>query len=275
MAAVQPDGDVSPYPLTGDAQLNAIACRYQGEAWVTGNDGLLLYTSDGGTSWSAQTTPATSNLRSVATQDSGPVFIAGDGAFLTTSDTGKTWTSLGDGATHFRSVAAAQSGTTVLAVDDNGGVWSYDATTGALARSTAIAGARAVALSPEGDIAVLAGAGLWQSYDAGRSWSPMATDPSLMFDDVSVDDEGGGMAVGTAGAIASFDLAGHVTVQHVGTASLHTLHLADPNDTSRVGYAAGDNGAVFITQDSGATWTPGTNVGKTVFGVDVIGFGHR
>src|SRR6185437_5066731 len=29
-------------------QLNNIACRYQGEAWVVGNGGSLLYTNDAG-----------------------------------------------------------------------------------------------------------------------------------------------------------------------------------------------------------------------------------
>jgi hypothetical protein len=42
-----------------------------------------------------------------------------------------------------------------------------------------------------------------------------------------------------------------------------------------VGYAAGDDGAVLITEDVGASWRLGPNVGQTVLGVDEIGVGHR
>jgi photosystem II stability/assembly factor-like uncharacterized protein len=272
---VQSDGAAATYPVVGDAQLNSIACRYAGEAWITGDDGTLLYTDDGGTSWSAQVVPATGNLRGIATQDSGPVFVVGDGTFLTTSDTGKTWTSLATPGTSFVSVATAQSGTAVLAVDATGGVWSYDEAAGVLAQRTTVTGARGVALSPDGQLAELAGAGLWQSADSGMTWTQLSIDPTLVFDAVRIDENGDGVAVGSAGAIASFDNAGHSAVQRVGTMNLHALHIPDSYDTTAVGYAAGDDGAVFITDDWGSTWTPGPNVGKTVWGVDVIGVGHN
>src|SRR5580765_1561917 len=57
------------YQLGATENLNGIACRYQGEAWVVGDAGTLLYTNDGGTSWSAQSVPTTANLRALATQD--------------------------------------------------------------------------------------------------------------------------------------------------------------------------------------------------------------
>jgi photosystem II stability/assembly factor-like uncharacterized protein len=276
VTSVTSGGQVHAAPSATEDQLNAIACRYVGEAWVTGNAGTLLYTDDGGTSWSAQTVPTGNNLRSVATQDSGPVFIVGDGVFMTTSDTGKTWTSLGNGTTSFGAVAAAQSGTNVLAVDANGGVWAYDESTGALNQRTTIAGARAVALSPSGDLAVLAGAGLWLSTDGGVTWAAQtAVSPSLSFNAVSIDDDGAGVVIGDGGAAATFNFDGSFSLQHIGAANLHALHIADPDDTSKTGYAAGDGGDVYITQDSGTTWTLGANVGKTVYGVDVIGLGHN
>lgn len=254
------------YTLSTDTQLNGIACRYAGEAWVVGDRGTLLYTNDGGTTWTPQAVATTGALRAVATQDAGPVFVAGDGALLVTTDTGATWTRLG--SVNFRAVAAAQEGTTVLALSDDGGLWSYD---GALARIATIAGARAIALSPDGNTAMIAGAGLWRSLDAGTTWTQLASGP--VFDDIRIGDDGSAVAVGAAGAIANIDASGAVTVQHAGTADLHALHIAEGDEDT--GFAAGDGGQVLLTHDGGATWALGPNLGRTVLGVDAIGIGHR
>jgi photosystem II stability/assembly factor-like uncharacterized protein len=260
------------YDLGASQQLNSIACRYQGEAWVAGAQGTLLYTRDAGATWAAQAVPATGDLRAIATQDAGPVFVVGDGAFLVSSDTGATWQSLGDAHTLFRSVAAAQQGDTVLAIAGDGGLWQY---AGSLAQLTTLSGARTVAVSPDGDTALAAGHGLWRSVDAGHSWQALVVDPALVFDDVRVGEDGTAVAVGSGGAIAMIAASGAVAVQHAGTADLHALHIADPDSVDATGYAAGDGGAVWITHDAGLTWLAGPNVGRTVLGVDEIGFGHR
>ncbi|HUJ57583.1 MAG TPA: YCF48-related protein [Kofleriaceae bacterium] len=273
MANVRSDGSLGAgYHPASSAQLNGIACRYLGEAWVVGDAGTLLYTNDGGASWSAQAVPTTANLRTLATQDSGPVFVAGDGVFLTSNDTGAHWTSVGDGQTAFRSVAAAQEASNVLALSDDGALWSYD---GALTQRATLAGARAVAISPDGTLAIAAGHGLARSLDGGATWSPLAVDASLVFDDVRIGEDGSAVAVGAGGAIATIDADGHVAVQHAGTADLHTVHIADGDDDDATGFAAGDSGEVLLTHDGGASWQLGTNVGATVWGVDMIGAGHR
>jgi photosystem II stability/assembly factor-like uncharacterized protein len=276
MENVGEDGNVDAnYDLGATVQLNSIACRYLGEAWVAGAEGTVLYTNDGGKSWTAQVVPATGDLRGVATQDYGPAFVVGDGAFLVTHDTGATWTSLGDGKTQFRAVAAAQEGSGVLAVSDDGGLWSYDGATGTLARGATLDGARAVAISADGGLAMVAGRGLATSVDGGQTWRQLAVDPAITFEDVGIADDGSAVAVGTAGAIANIDASGAVTVQRVGTADLHTLHIASGYEDSAAGFAAGDGGQVLLTHDAGATWALGPNVGRTVRGVDAIGFGHR
>ena len=273
MAQVNPNGQRGAgYDLGATESLYGIACRYQGEAWVVGAKGTLLYTNDGGTSWSAQV-PTTGDLRALATQDEGPVFVAGDGTFLTSSDTGAHWTELGDGSTNFRSVAAAQQGTTVLALGSDGSVWSYDGAT--LSKQAIIPGAHAIAISPDGQTAMIAGDGLMRSVDAGKTWSPLNVDSSVRFEDVNLDEDGDATAVGAAGAIASIGQDGSVTLQHVGTADLHTLHVADIDDANPIGYAAGEDGQVYLSTDAGHTWSAGPNLGRAVYGVDQIGEGHR
>ena len=222
-------------------------------------------------SWTAQEVPATGDLRAVATQDAGPVFLAGDGALLLTPDTGMTWQTLSTG--NFRAVAAAQGAEGMLALGTDGSLWSYGG--GALVQRAALPGMHGIAVSPDGALAMAVGTGISRSNDGGRTWTALAVDPTLTFDDVRIAEDGSAVAVGAAGAIANIDEAGAVSVQHVGATNLHTVHIADPDSTDAVGYAAGDAGQVLVTLDSGHTWTVGPNVGRTVYGLDEIGFGHR
>jgi photosystem II stability/assembly factor-like uncharacterized protein len=131
-----------------------------------------------------------------------------------------------------------------------------------------------VAISPDGQTALLVGNGVIQrSVDGGKTWAPLVVDASIHFEDVRVNEDGNGVAVGSGGAVAMID-GDSVLIQHVGTADLHTLHIAEVGYSS-TGYAAGDGGQVFLTQDGGWSWAQGPNVGRTVFGVDEIGENHR
>lgn len=272
MQNVTPSGTLGHgYDLGSTVELRGIACRYAGEAWVVGAAGTVLYTNDAGETWSAQSVPTSADLRTLATQDEGPVFLAGNGTFLVTKDTGATWTELSDGASAFRSVAAAQAGDTVLALADDGGLWSYLPDAATLTRTGTLTGMHAIAVSPDGQTALAAGSGLMMSRDAGATWHPLAVDPSATFDDVRFAEDGDdAVAVGAAGAIANIDgSTGAVSVQHVGTASLHTVALDD------TAYTAGDGGQVLVSHDNGLTWTLGPSFGATVWGVDEIGDNHR
>lgn len=271
MENVDEHGVLGGYELGAAEELAGIACRYDAEAWVVGAHGTLLYTSDAGATWTAQAVPAMGDLRAIATQDAGPVFVGGDGVLMTSNDTGATWTTLATAS--FRAIAAAQEGSGVLALASDGQLWSYAG--GALTMLGAHPGARAVALDPDGTVAMLAGAGLARSSDGGQHWTDLAVDPSLTFDDVRIADDGSAVAVGAGGAIATIATTGAVAIQHVGTADLHTLHIADADATDTIGYAGGEAGQVLVTLDSGQTWTVGPNVGRTVRGIDEIGFGHR
>jgi photosystem II stability/assembly factor-like uncharacterized protein len=275
MVNVQTSGSTSRYNLASTEDLNGIACRYSGEAWVVGNHGTLLYTNDAGASWREQAVPTTEDLRALATQDWGPVFVAGNGVFLASTDTGAHWASLGDGTTRFRSLAAAQDADLVLAVSDDGALWSYENTT--LVSRGSFPGARAVAVSPDGQTAVLVGDSLLsRSTDAGRTWTQLAGSENVRYDAVRLDASGQAVAVGSSGAVAHIAADGSVLMQRVGSADLHTIHLAQAGDEyENTGFAAGDGGQVWLTRDGGWTWAATANVGDTVLGVDQIGDGHN
>ena len=275
MLHVGTNGAASGYATASSETLNGIACRYSGEAWVVGTHGTLLYTNDAGASWRPQPVPTTAELRTLATQNYGPVFVAGNGVFLTSTDTGVHWTSLGDGKANFRSLAAAQDGDTVLAVSEDGGLWSFE--NQQLVRRTTITGARAVAVSPDGETAIVVGDNLIsKSTDAGRTWSPLSSSENVRYDDIRLDSSGQAVAVGAGGAVAHIAFDNSVVMQHLGTADLHTIHISEiGEDYESAGFAAGEGGHVWITRDGGWSWSEGPNAGHTVLGVDQIGDGHR
>jgi photosystem II stability/assembly factor-like uncharacterized protein len=275
MVNVQTDGAASGYDLASTETLNAIACRFQDEAWAVGNHATLLYTSDAGASWKAQPVPTTADLRALATQNTGPIFVAGNGVFLTSNDAGRNWTSLSDGSVNFRSVAAAQDGQTVLAVSEDGKLFSFE--NQQLVARGSFAGARVVAVSTDGRTAFLAGDNMFaKSVDAGRTWAQLTSPENVVFDDIRVDDAGAATAVGQHGTIAHIASDTTIAMQHIGDANLHTLHIAPlGDDYENIGVTAGDDGAVFMTFDGGWSWEQGPNVGATVLGADQIGDGHR
>ncbi len=265
------------YDLGSTERLNGIACRYLDEAWVVGDSGTVLYTSDAGKSWTSQNLGTTANLKALATQDDGPVFVVGSGVFLTATPQYTTgaasWTNLSDGSVDFTAVAAAQQASTVLAVSSDGGLWSY--ANGQLTRRTTLTGMRSIAVAPNGQFAVAVGDGLYRSTDAGITWNQIQVDPSFAYQAVSIAESGEAVAVGNNGVVSRIDVDGRVLTQNLGATNLLAIHIAPSDDYSGRGYASGEGGQVFLTEDSGWTWTTGPNVGRDVLSIDEIGFGHN
>lgn len=271
MVNLHEDGTTSGYNTGTSARLTGIACRNEGEAWVVGEAGTVLYTNDAGQTWRTQQVPTTALLNSLATQDDGPVFLAGAGTLLESDDVGATWRELGDGHSNYLSVAAATDSDTVLAVSADGTIWSYDGAK--LTARTQLSGAHAVAVSTDGQTAIVAGAGLWKSTDRGATWQALET--NLSFEDVRLAGDDSAIAVGTQGAIAMIDADGHVIAQHVGTSDLHAVRVGGTGWGDAISYAAGEDGQVYESRDAGWTWTKGAAVGRAVYGIDEIGLGHR
>ena len=64
-----------------------------------GSDGVILTSSDNGTSWDNRTTNSTTSLYGVTYGNGKFVTVGYDGTILTSSDNGTTWTSRTSGTT--------------------------------------------------------------------------------------------------------------------------------------------------------------------------------
>ena len=100
--ALQPDGNNGwywqmPQPAGGIAGLSALAFRDASDVWAVGAGGLVLHSSDAGSSWAVQSTPTNDDLWSVSFPEGqhgwacGGPLTSGGGVVLATSDSGTTW----------------------------------------------------------------------------------------------------------------------------------------------------------------------------------------
>ena len=92
--------------------LNDVAALSANTAWVVGDGGTILKTTDAGTNWVAQTSGTTENLKKISAVNSSVAWAVGTtGTLLKTTDGGTTW------APQFSGTMAALS--SVVAVDTN------------------------------------------------------------------------------------------------------------------------------------------------------------
>ena len=75
--------------------LNCVSFITPVVGWAVGNDGTILKTTNGGTSWTSQSIETSVPLYSVSFTDSDNGTVVGDvGTILRTTDGGTTWSSL-------------------------------------------------------------------------------------------------------------------------------------------------------------------------------------
>jgi len=208
-----------------------------------GDTGLILYTEDGGETWTRQSaTVPNVELNGVSAVDENTAWVVGDtnttnGVILYTTDAGTTWTQQTDGGTvpnlNLNDVAAVDANT----------AW--------------VVGDVAVGGDPGGiDATVL------YTTDAGANWTEQTSsvnDVDLF--GVSAVDENTAWAVGetdgTNGVIIYTTDAGTNWTQQTATVpnfNLNSVSALTANVVWVVGQTDGTNGIVLKTTDGGTTW---------------------
>ena len=94
-------------PLPQGNDLNGVAFPDATHGWAVGDQGTILATSDGGATWSAQSSGTTAYLTAVAFADASHGWVVGtnssegNSVILATSDGGATWTKQSLGTTAY------------------------------------------------------------------------------------------------------------------------------------------------------------------------------
>lgn len=103
-----------------DVKINSVAFIDDKRGWAAGNNGLILSTVDGGTSWKSESSGTSVNLIDIVFSSPRDGFAAGEnGIILRSNDGGTTWKPEVSGSKH-RLERLARAGDSVLAVGFGG-----------------------------------------------------------------------------------------------------------------------------------------------------------
>jgi photosystem II stability/assembly factor-like uncharacterized protein len=240
------------------------------EGWAVGAFGTIFHTSDGGQTWRPEVSHSMEQLFSVDFADSQHGWVVGrTGIILHTSDGGETWVQQPTGVERHlfkvtaldpqRAWAVGDWGT-ILVTEDGGRTWK-DRT---LSRDVILNG-MSWPDRAHGWIVGEAGTILATS-NGGIDWSDQTSGIQKTLFGVYFVDAQHGWAVGLDGLILRTTDGGQTwQVQHgdpeVGALeqvgfreALDNPSLYDIVMAGREGYAVGDNGSVFASDDAGETW---------------------
>lgn len=78
-------------PGLGSPVINSVRFANPSMGWVVGDRGMILHTSDGGKTWSAQKSGVRTALKRISVIDGRAAWIIGDALMLKTVDGGKNW----------------------------------------------------------------------------------------------------------------------------------------------------------------------------------------
>ncbi len=287
----------------GTSNLTAVAFANASHGWAVGDDGTILATTDGGTTWKAQNSGTTDDLTAVAFPNATDGWAVGDDSntgtalILATTDGGTTWSPQYADATDDLTAVAFPNATDgwavgddsntgtglILATTDGGTTWSpqyADATD----YPTAVAFANAsdgwaVGSGPTGLILT--------TTDGGTTWSPQGTTaPGDLSNftgySVTCADATHAWAVCDDGnwntILATTDGGDTWNVQSAGADTiadlLNSITCADATHAWAVGLGQ-TGGVILTTSDGGATWTAqNSGTAGQLTGVTCVGSTH-
>lgn len=191
-----------------DYKLNAIYFSDKMNGWAVGLHGIILHTTNGGDSWSQQTSNTTSEFNSVYFVDSQNGWISGyQGVILHTTDGGTTWKPQNSGGgfvltdVHFTDLNNGWistndnsiNGIVVLHTTNGGANWSQEPI-------DVFHNLNSVYFVNNKIGWVVGNAGIiFKTTDSGNSWNIQTSGPNDGFLDVSFANDSLGIAVGPVG----------------------------------------------------------------------------
>jgi photosystem II stability/assembly factor-like uncharacterized protein len=256
--------------------------------YAVGNNGLIIHSSDGGSTWLRQFAGTSSNLQSIYFINSNVGWIAGwDGVILKTTDGGASWiTQISNTQAQMHSIYFANADTgwavgergvsggasiaELLRTTDGGATWDKIN----LGINNRLWGLR---FNPKSKYCYITG---WSGYigksiDYGSTFVRTSTDMSILIYSVDFPSEKIGYAAGEYGTLLKSTNGGD-TWNNLPTVQSDHIYSITFLDTL-VGWFAGDYGIIYKTRDGGNTWekqtnrSPGVGLTKEILAVDFIG----
>jgi photosystem II stability/assembly factor-like uncharacterized protein len=249
--------------------LRGVSAMNANIAWAVGTHGIILKTTDGGVTWTPQTSGITTGyLTSVSAVDADTAWAVGtSGTILNTVDGGATWTPQTSGTTKTlwgvsavnSSIAWAVGGgyiglvrhSIIFKTTDGGVIWNPQASdferdlTGISAADTNSAWA-------------VGADGILKTIDGGTTWGPQSK-PAGSTDAISAFNASTAWIAGSPTSIVGTTDGGATWEQQNlgGSSPLNGISAADANNAWAVGGTPGDTYSYRIilkTSDGGTTW---------------------
>ncbi|MBM3883238.1 MAG: hypothetical protein FJ387_26590, partial [Verrucomicrobia bacterium] len=230
-----------------NANFGAVGFRGLGGA---GAGGGVLWTVNGGQTWSRSNIGVTNNVYALQLVDS-VAYLAGTGGLLCIStNNGASWVTFPTGTTENFHGLAFYNSQRGFAVGTRGTICIYDGrtwipqTTGTTADFYAVTtiGTTAWAVGSAGTI----------SQYLGGQWVPVDTGTAASFYAVAFLRPDLGYAVGSGGTICRYNGSRWIALESGTTGTFRAVAIVDETTA----YAAGDNGLFCVTRDGGITWEP-------------------
>ena len=235
--------------------------------WVSGSSGLILHTTDGGTSWSPQTSGvSTPILRNIEFFDALTGWTIGDnGTILSTTDGGVTWSPQTSGVSstlrHTFFVTALEgwccgASGTILHTSDGGANWTQQTsgTTIGLMSIQFIDALNGWAVGSSGGTPLGI---ILHTTDGGANWAAQTAPNTSNLNTCYFTDLMNGWAAGNAGTIfETVDGGMNWTTQLNPSANnVRGTYFTSTTD----GWAVGDAGSIVNTVDGGINWATQTS----------------
>lgn len=242
------------FALSGGMRALAVHALDANNAWIAGEDGVLLVTANNGAAWTLANTGSTRHLRALARVGSTGWAVGDGGTILRSTDAGATWAAQASGTLQtLRGVAAFDAlrawavgdGGLALATVDGGVTWT--------AHANGVARLHAVAFtSAQNGLAVGQGGAIVASSDGGQSWASVTSGTQATLRAVVLNGAQA-LAAGDGGTVLTSGDGGATwnAAASGSTARLCALRMRDAN----TGWAAGGGGQLLATSNGGASWT--------------------
>ncbi len=231
------------------------------QGWAVGNNGTILVTNNGGTTWTAQTSGTTFGLASVYFSSSTQGWAVGqNGIILVTNNGGTTWTAQTSGTTQLLTKVKFVSNTqgwvigfngTILFTNNGGTTWTAQTsgTTVGLQDLSFISSTQGWVAGNNGTILV--------TSNGGTTWTAQTSGTNLGLGSVYFASSTHGWAVGSNGTIRVTSNGGLTWTAQTSGVNLGLEGVYFTSSTQ--GWVVGSNGTILVTSNGGTTWTAQTS----------------